>query len=151
MDFHSHYERARAERTLVQHVKNALRITIDWDSQAVGVPRKLTSVRFSTLSLERHFQRLMDMEDDAGYMVVVSQEKPNLCERANRLRGQHDELRGRIRSVLPMINGVPENDDGGLDAVCSVLRDLLNDIESQEHQENELLQQALAEDEGGEG
>jgi len=151
MDFHSRYERARAERTLVQHVKNALRITIDWDSQSVGVPRKLTSVRFSTLSLERHFQRLMDMEDDAGYMVVVSQEKPNLRERASRLRGQHDKLRGRIRNVLPMINGVPENDDGGLDAVCSVLRNLLNDIESQEHQENELLQQALAEDEGGEG
>ncbi len=151
MDFHSPYQRARAERKLVQHVKNALRITIDWDSNTVGVPRKLSSVTFSTLSLERHFQRLMKMEDDAGFMVVVAQEKPNLSDRASHLRNQHSELGCRISSILPIIKSVPENDINRLDAVCSVLRTLLNDIEQQEQQEIELLQQALAEDEGGEG
>lgn len=144
-------EQCLIEHRTLEHVKAALRLTLDWQVGTLGLPRKIATVRFTAQSFRRHMERLMGLEEKDGYMDVVSQMKPNLVEQARRLRKDHDTFRATLASLLPRLETVADSDAEGFAAICDDLHSLLHDVDLHDARETDLLQVAMLQDDGGEG
>lgn len=158
MNAHSTSSDARAaaqasclEHQILDHVKQALRVTLQWKAPAFGLSRKISSVQFTTKSFMRHLERMMDLEEDEGYMDAVRQQKPNMEHRVRRLEQQHEEFRELIEELKPEVAALTALPSSRAQVVCHRLVDLLNRVDQHDIEEIELLQQALVCDEGGEG
>lgn len=138
------------EHQILQHVKAALRVTIDWKAPAVSLPRKISSVRFTLKSFKRHIERLMALEEEGGYLSAVVEQKPYLQERVDKLAGDHARLRARIRRIVPALEELNEWQEVDFDRTCDEIRAMLADVDRHDMQEVDLLQE-LCSDEGGEG
>jgi predicted nuclease with TOPRIM domain len=144
------------EHSVLEHVKQALRVTLDWKAPVVSMPRKLSSLQFTMKSFRRHLERVMSIEEDGGYLADIMEMKPNLQSRVENLHADHDRFRTRIRQLVPELEDLGEYDVSDwaehqfLD-VCQDIRQLLDDIDQHDSQEIELLQESLLYDEGGEG
>ncbi len=151
MDRQSLTDACWVEHKILEHVKAALRLTLDWNVPAVGVSRKLSSVRFTLKSFERHLRRLMKLEENGGYMSSVGEYKPNLQQQAESLRGDHDVFRQALDAIIPAIDVVSKDDHQQFEKICDEIRALLDHVDEHDRKEVELLQEALLSDEGGEG
>ena len=144
-------EATRMEHQILDHVKQALRVTLDWKAPSIGLPRKMSSVQFTTKSFTRHLMRMMDLEECDGYMSIVRELKPNLENRVRRLKRNHDQFRDTIGALRPQIEamkGLPEDE---FEFVCTQILELLDGVDQHDIDEIELLQETLLCDEGGEG
>jgi hemerythrin-like domain-containing protein len=139
------------EHQILQHVKDALRITLGWDVRSVGLARKVSSVQFTMQSLRRHLERVMGLEEEDGYMSSVRELKPNLYDRAANLRLEHQEFRRTLEELTPALDKVNPRDDARFEEVCCDLTAFLARIDRHDKQETQLLQQAFYDDIGGEG
>jgi hypothetical protein len=138
------------EHQILQHVKDALRVTVDWQAPAVSLPRKISSVRFTLKSFNRHIERLMALEEEGGYLSAVIDEKPHLQERVDKLAGDHGRLRAKIRRIVPMLDELQEWQEADFERACDEIRKLLHEVDQHDLAEIDLLQE-LCFDEGGEG
>jgi hypothetical protein len=150
-DAHEAARASQMEHQILDHVKQALRITLDWKAPAVSVPRKVSSVQFTMKSFSRHLLRMMDLEERDGYMAVVLEGKPNLDVRIARLERDHGEFRQRIEELAPDIAALPALAEDEFALVCSQIAELLDRVDRHDAEEIELLQDTLLCDEGGEG
>ena len=139
------------EHQTLEHIKQALRVTLKWDAPAVSMERKRSSVRFTLQSLCRHLERLMKIEEADGYLDRVVEEKPNLHFRIQRLTRDHQHFRSRVEQLAPMLDDLNEWQDAEFDDACGEINELLDEIDRHDHEEVSLLQDALSYDEGGEG
>ncbi|BBO33945.1 hemerythrin domain-containing protein [Lacipirellula parvula] len=139
------------EHQILDHVKQALRVTLQWKAPAFGLSRKLSSVQFTTKSFMRHLDRMMELEEVEGYMEAVRHDKPNLEARVQRLELQHDEFRDLIEELQPEVAALAALPAARAQVVCHRLIDFLNRVDQHDADEIELLQQSLACDVGGEG
>lgn len=144
-------EQCWVEHRALHHIKAALRVTLDWKVPSIGIPKKLSSVRFVLGSFERHLERLMDLEEDGGYLVIVGETKPHWCPKVEALRCEHDQFRAAMRDLLPEVQSLCQEDEQRLSEVCGEIRSLLCRVDCHDQKESELLQSALTLDEGGEG
>jgi hemerythrin-like domain-containing protein len=144
-------KRCRAEFERLQTVKGALRITLNWRTPAIGLPRKLESLLFIIRALQRHLEMQLDLEEQGGYLDIVEEFKPNLAEAKDRLRDEHDHFRASLEQILPTVEELSPQDEQRVEDICQELFNLLARIDQHELQEAELLQEAIASDEGGEG
>ncbi len=151
MDSKNYASLCLMEHQILQHVKDALRITLGWDTDAVGPARKVSSVQFTMLSLSRHLERVMGLEEEDGYMTSVRELKPNLYDRAASLRMEHQEFRKALETIMPALEKVDPSDDASFGKVCGSVTDFLARIDRHDKQETELLQAAFYDDIGGEG
>jgi len=139
------------EHQMLEHVKNALRVTVSWKAPAVGISRKRSSVAFAMQSFQRHLERLMGIEEEEGYMFMVADVKPNMEERIKGLRDEHDAFR---RDVAELVDALEEMGDWQVDhfeQICGDIKSLLNHIDKHDQAEVKLLQESFLCDEGGEG
>lgn len=139
------------EHQILDHVKQALRVTLDWKAPAVGLPRKVSSVQFTTKSFARHLLRMMDLEEQDGYMAVVIEEKPWMEQRVQRLERQHHEFRATLEELSADIEAMPGLPEDRFEAVSSCIRDLLDRVDQHDVEEISLLQETMLCVEGGEG
>ncbi len=139
------------EHQILEHVKGALRVTVDWRESDISPDQQRESMRFALGSFCRHLERLMRIEEEGGYLSVVSEVKPHLQDRINRLAFDHETFRVRIQKLRDRIDTFDEWDSGEFEQTCEVIRDLLEDVDQHDHAEVVLLQEALVLDEGGEG
>lgn len=139
------------EHKVLEHVKQALRVTLDWKAPVVSMPRKLSSLRFTIKSFQRHLERVILIEEEGGYMSEVVDRKPYLQSRIDRLAWQHACFRNRVRELVPELAAINEWEDDRFQEVCDNLRQLLDDVDLHDSAEIELLQETLLMDEGGEG
>ncbi|HMO84475.1 MAG TPA: hemerythrin domain-containing protein [Lacipirellulaceae bacterium] len=147
-------EAARAsqmEHQILDHVKQALRITLDWKAPSVSMPRKMSSVQFTMKSFSRHLLRMMDLEERDGYLSVVLDEKPNLDSRIRRLQMDHRYFRQRLEEMTPDVAALPAMAEDDFEFVCAQIAELLDRVDQHDAEEIELLQDTLLCDEGGEG
>jgi hypothetical protein len=142
---------SQLEHQILDHVKQALRITIDWKAPSIGLPRKMSSVQFTMKSFARHLQRMMDLEERDGYMSVVRDLKPNLDGRIKRLQREHREFRSRLDELGPTVASLTALPEDEFEFVCSQIAELLDRVDQHDVAEIELLQDTLLHDEGGEG
>jgi hypothetical protein len=139
------------EHQVLHHVKQALRVTLDWDAPEVSMPRKLSSLQFTMKSFRRHLERVMKIEEEGGYLDEVSAAKPNLQNRIESLGRDHDRFRNRIRQIVPQLDGLSEWQEERFGGLCDEIRCLLDDIDVHDAGEIDLLQESMLMDEGGEG
>jgi hypothetical protein len=142
---------SQMEHQILDHVKQALRITLDWKAPAISLPRKISSVQFTMKSFSRHLLRMMDLEERDGYMTVVVEEKPNLDCRIKRLQREHQAFRARLEEMAPDVAALPALAEDDFEFVCTQIEELLDRVDQHDVEEIELLQDTLLCDEGGEG
>lgn len=139
------------EHQILDHIKQALRVTINWEAPVVSMPRKLSSLQFTIKSFQRHFERVIAIEEEGGYMNEVLVAKPYFQNRIDQLERDHAKFRARLRKLLPELNDIKEWEEPRFEKVCDDLRELLDDVDRHDFGEVELLQESLLMDDGGEG
>jgi len=139
------------EHRILGHVKQALRVTLHWKAPTVSMPRKLSSLKFTIKSFQRHLERVISIEEEGGYLTEVVERKPYLEDRIDLLAGQHRRFRCRVREVVAELGTVSEWEDDRFLQVCDEIGRLLDDIDRHDSAEIDLLQETLLMDEGGEG
>jgi hemerythrin-like domain-containing protein len=139
------------EHQILEHIKQALRVTLDWEAPVVSMPRKLSSLQFTIKSFQRHLERVISIEEEGGYMHEVADVKPHLQNRIEHLENEHGQFRSRLRKLIPELNDIKEWEEPRFDEVCRELRDLLDEVDHHDLSEVELMQESLLMDEGGEG
>lgn len=139
------------EHQVLEHIKQALRVTLNWQAPVVSLPRKLSSLQFTMKSFQRHLERVMSIEEEGGYMREVLEVKPNLQNHIERLEDEHVRFRARIRDILPKLNALSDWDETRFLDVCTSISALLDDIDRHDMAEIDLLEDSLWIDEGGEG
>lgn len=139
------------EHQVFEHIKQALLVTLNWHAPSVSMPRKLSSLQFTIKSFQRHFDRVVSIEDEGGYMKDVVECKPYMEERIEQLSRDHIRFRERLRKLILKLNDIKEWDEPRFEEVCEDLRSLIVDIDHHNEQEVELLQESMLVDDGGEG
>lgn len=139
------------EHQVLDHIKQAMRVTLNWHAPDVSMPRKLSSLQFTIKSFQRHLERVMKLEEEGGYMSEVVDEKPYLQNRIDFLAGDHRRFRDRLRSLLPVLNNIREWEQPRFVEVCDDLSELLDAVDRHDKREIELLQESAVIDDGGEG
>ncbi|MEX0642400.1 MAG: hypothetical protein WD468_06850 [Pirellulales bacterium] len=139
------------EHQILEHVKQALRVTLNWHAPDVSMPRKLSSLQFTIKSFQRHLERVMNLEEEGGYMAEVVDDKPYLQNRISFLAGDHKRFRDRLFKILPELNAISEWERPRFVEVCGELNALLDEIDRHDKREIELLQESAVIDDGGEG
>ena len=109
------------EHQVLQHIKEAMRVTLNWVAPEVSLPRKLASLQFTTQSFQRHLERVMSIEEEGGYMADVLDEKPYLEDRLNGLAGDHGRFRARLRELMPEFNGLSKWNESQFFQLCDDL------------------------------
>jgi hypothetical protein len=150
-DSKSQANTACLEHEILNHVKQALRVTLGWKVPPEGVSRKLSSVQFTLKSFQRHLERLMTIEEQDGYMSFVEEIKPNMHFRVDRLEHDHGCFRSAMNRLLPRVVSLSEYDDEEIETVCGEIYTLLERVDRHDKEEIDLLQDSLWCDEGGEG
>lgn len=139
------------EHQVFEHIKQAVLVTLNWQAPAVSMPRKLSSLQFTMQSFQRHFERVVTIEEDGGYMAQATDSKPYFQERVDQLAQEHELFRQRVRCVLNDLNSITEWEAPRFDEACNELRELIADMDHHNQREVELLQESILVDEGGEG
>ena len=139
------------EHQILHHVKQALRVTLDWQAPAVSMPRKLSSLQFTIKSFQRHLERVISLEEEGGYMANVLESRPYFQDRIDQLASDHARFRKRLQELMPELNDISEWEEPRFNGVCGELRSLLDDVDEHDAREIELLQESLLYDDGGEG
>ncbi len=139
------------EHEILNHVKQALRVTLGWKVPSEGISRKLSSVQFTLKSFQRHLERLMNIEEQDGYMAFVGEIKPNMHFRVDRLQHDHGRFRHAMHALLPKVDTLSEYNEEEIETVCEEIYALLECIDLHDKEEIALLQDSMWLDEGGEG
>jgi hypothetical protein len=139
------------EHQILHHIKQALRVTLDWQAPVVSMPRKLSSLQFTIKSFQRHLDRVISLEEDGGYMAHVLDARPYFQDRIDQLASDHGRFRSRLRKLIPELNDINEWDEPRFNEACDDLRTLLEEVDQHDAQEIELIQESLLFDDGGEG
>jgi hemerythrin-like domain-containing protein len=139
------------EHQVFEHIKQALLVTLNWQAPSISMPRKLSSLQFTIKSFQRHFDRVISIEDEGGYMLDILECKPYMEERIEQLARDHVRFRERLRKFIPELNDIKEWDEPRFEQVCEDLRSLIAAIDRHNEQEVELLQESMLVDDGGEG
>ncbi|QDT68424.1 hypothetical protein MalM25_13460 [Planctomycetes bacterium MalM25] len=140
-----------AEQRVFAHIKEALRVMVEWRAPTVSQGRKRSSVRFALRSFCRHLERLMEFEEEGGYLPNVVDQRPNWEIRVGRLRAEHSDLRQRIDRLAPQIDDEGVWETERFESACAAIRELLDQVDQHDRDEIALLQETLLWDEGGEG
>lgn len=147
----AHAQASRMEHQILDHIKQALRVTLEWKTPAVGLARKLSSVQFTLKSFQRHLQRVIEVEEADGYMRVVADRRPNLDAPIRRLQQEHREFAARLAELAPRLEACSPYDGQTLDELCAALSELLDRVDRHDCEEIKLLQESMLSDIGGEG
>jgi hypothetical protein len=139
------------EHQILHHIKQALRVTLDWQAPVVSMPRKLSSLQFTIKSFQRHLERVISVEESGGYMAEVLETRPYLQERIDALAADHARFRSHLHKQISELNAISEWEEPRFEQACGNLRTLLDDVDLHDARENDLLQEALLFDNGGEG
>lgn len=150
-DTKSQANAAWMEHEILNHVKQALRVTLGWKVPPEGLPRKLSSVQFTLKSFQRHMERLMNIEEQDGYMTFVEEIKPNMHFRIDRLVDDHHSFRCAMDSLIPKVDSLSEYCENEIETVCGEIYELLDKVDHHDKEEIDLLQESMSYDEGGEG
>jgi hypothetical protein len=144
-------QQALLEHEILKLVTAALRLSIDWDPDLVGVAKKRSSVTFTAQSFRRHLERLLNLEEGGGYMQLVRERQPALVDESARLRREHDEFRSQLAQIVTRLEELPSDETETLEQLCHELRDFLARLDDHHLREIDLLQEAAERDLGGEG
>lgn len=147
----SNVSTACMEHQVFEHIKQALLVTLNWQAPSVSMPRKLSSLQFTIKSFQRHFERVISIEEEGGYMADAMETKPYFQDRVEQLAKDHARFRDRLRKLMPELSETKEWEEPRFERICTELRSLIADLDRHNGREIELLQESICTDDGGEG
>lgn len=152
--FQSMFDLSQASQTWMEHqslehIKRALRVTIDWRAPAISYQRKRQSVTFAFESFARHLERLMSIEEEDGYLQMVADAKPNKAKCIATLRADHTRMRRQVEQLTVDLAALEDWQEVEFERVCKDIGRLLDSMDEHDRAEIDLLQDALLMDEGG--
>jgi hypothetical protein len=136
------------EHELLEHLKKALRRAIEWPIDQVGLARKRSTVCFTADSLGRHLERLMEIEEEGGYMRDVIERKPHFAEKAKKLLADHTRFREELRHLLPTLARRDSLDEQALAELCASCLLLLAQVDEHDRHEIDMYQEGMLSEEG---
>jgi hypothetical protein len=128
------------EHTILDHIKQALRVTLDWQAPVVSMPRKLSSIQFTMKSFRRHLERVMSIEEEGGYLDEVAEARPSMQSRIECLARDHNRFRARIREIVPELDELNDWEEARFVEICDEIRTLLHEVDWHDALEIDLLQ-----------
>jgi hypothetical protein len=143
-------QQTKVESQALEHITRALEVMVGWAVDGTGYARKLSSVRFFAELYQRHLERLFALEEIDGYMESVSRSNPELANRVNVLRDEHEQFRAAIRKVVVRLDLASPTNLAEFDATCTELRKTINEVLEHLRREQELLGDSFYRDTGGE-
>lgn len=136
------------EHQSLEHIKRALRVTINWTAPAISYGRKRSSVTFAMECFARHLNRLMLIEEEDGYMLMVAEAKPNKSKRIATLHDDHTRFRRVVAKLSDELNELDEWQEAEFQRICADIGCLLDEVDEHDRAEVRLLQDAMLLDEG---
>jgi hemerythrin-like domain-containing protein len=149
MDRQDVARQTQVEHELLQYLIQGLRAMAAWPVPGPDASRKLSTLRFTAQSFQRHLERLLAVEEYDGYMGLVRVAAPRLGRATDALKDEHEQFRTEARRVVRRLDLLPSTDLAALGQVCDDLLALLRQIEEHSRKELTLLQEAFGQDEGG--
>lgn len=144
-------EQMAVEHKMLKSIVDGLRQAIALKPEGDTFARKLHTIHFIALSLQRHLDHLLTLEECDGYMDAVVHHCPQLGRRVDALRQEHDQFRKASRQVLHRLESVAPTDQATFRNVCDETLALLNKLDDHTRKEVDLVQEAFGRDGGGEG
>lgn len=140
-------QRLISQQTLLEHeivarLTEALRTAVAWNQHG-DLSRKLSSVQHLTESFQRHVVRMFEQEEQDGYIDHVEQSYPQHAGEVAVFRDQHAALRTRIGELLGHVEKSEAMSAQEADLLFDGMQILLNDIDSHNKSEMNLLEEIL--------
>jgi len=148
---HNITEQMVVEHEMLKHIIEGLRLAIAVKPEGGDFSRKLHSVHFIALSLQRHLEHMLTLEECDGYMDAVVNLRSQLVRQVDALRQEHDQFRKASHRVLHRLENVSPTDQSSFRTVCDELLAFLESLDRHTRKEVNLVQEAFARDGGGEG
>jgi hypothetical protein len=139
------------EHYLIGNLMLGLRKTLAWQVTKGEFARKLSTLRFMAQCFNRHLGRMMDLEENDGYVDLVQETCPWLGRRVDALRDEHGRIRDAAQSVVTHLEQLRDADWPGFCASCNDMADLIERVEGHTRKEVALVQEAFDQEIGGEG
>ena len=139
------------ENDILKLLIEGLRFALAWTVTNDNFSRKLSSVRFTTQSLERHLVRLMALQEHDGYMERLEKKAPQLARAVSDLKQEHEIFRTESIRILHGLEHVSSTDHDTFANLCDELLILLKDLDQHSKKETDLYHEAFEQDAGGEG
>jgi hypothetical protein len=143
-------EQTKVESQALEHITRALEVMIGWAVDGTGLSRKLSSVRFFTELYQRHLERLFALEEIDGYMESIIRFNPELANRVDDLKREHEQLRAAVRKIVVRLDLATPAKLAEFDATCFEVRATINQVLEHLRREQDLLVEAFQYDTGGE-
>ena len=144
-------EQMVVEHKMLKSIEDGLQQAIGLKPEGDTFARKLHSIHFIALSLQRHLDHLLRLEECDGYMDAVVNLCPQLGRRVDALRQEHHQFRKTTLQVLHGLETVAPTDQTTFRNVCDEALALLKKLDDHTSKEAELVQEAIGRDGGGEG
>ena len=139
------------EQNMLMLLIEGLRNTLAWKVQGTDFVRKLSTLRFTTQSFQRHLEHVLALQEYDGYMDLVLRNGPQMGKVVDTLRQEHDQFRKEASHIVHQFEHVLPTDGDSFDRICAELVGLLKRLDVHNKKEVALMQQAFAQDEGGQG
>ena len=144
-------EQMVVEHEMLKSIVEGLRQAIGLKPERDSFARKLHTIHFLALSLQRHLDHLLTLEECDGYMEAVVSLSPQLGRQVDALRQEHDQFRKASRQVVHGLETVAPTDQTTFRNVCDEALALLEKLDDHTRKEVDLVQEAFDRDSGGEG
>lgn len=144
-------QQIRIESGLKNSLVEGLRVILGGTIQGHDFSRKLSTMVFVSKCLRRHLERLMNLEEKDGYMVVVLEIKPNLSKVVDHLWQEHCRFRYVAKRIVRRFEQMSPTDQDAFDRTCDELTDFLQNLDRHSRKEAKLIQETFEQEEGGEG
>jgi len=144
-------EQMVVEHEILKHIDDGLRLAIGLKPEGNDFSRKLHTIHFTAMSLQRHLDHILKLEECDGYMDAVVKLSPQLARQVDTLRQEHDQFRTASHQVLHRLANVAPNDQTTFGNVCDEVLALLKKLEEHTKKEEKLVHETFGRDCGGEG
>ena len=144
-------EQMVVEHEMLKSIVEGLRQAIGLKPERDSFARKLHTIHFLALSLQRHLDHLLTLEECDGYMDAVVHLCPQMGRQVDALRQEHDQFRKASRQVVHGLETVAPTDKSTFRNMCDEALALLEKLDDHTRKEADLVQEAFDRDDGGEG
>jgi hemerythrin-like domain-containing protein len=143
-------EQMLKEHEVLARLSDSLRTAIRW-GQHGDLSRKLAAVQFLTESFQRHLERMLELEEQGGYLEMLEKSHPQFQSRAATFREEHQQFRESTQRLLRGMGQsiVPTQSD--VESHFNELTALLEKIDTHNKRELDLLQEMILHHQADEG
>jgi hemerythrin-like domain-containing protein len=130
------------EHEVLARLSDALRTAIGWSHHG-GVSQKLASVRFLAESFQRHLERMLELEEQEGYLELARKSHPERHTELDQFLAEHAQFRQQVQHALTRLEQLDSSSHEELEPIFAELGSLLETIDAHNKREMCFLQELV--------